>query len=235
MDDALDEIMALRQEGTVKKYCDEFQFLLELVKNSEEMSEYYAIYLFMDGLEPEIRDIFQTWHQYSFHTLKDNISLALKLDANKLSDTLSPYDPKSSLYIMDLEFDFRKSIDEIMGKNEVSNEDKLFDGIIHKVFDEIPKKCSNQEAVDSKIQDLVKMPGKISNQEVVDSEIQDLVHFDLCNDIHEKDINVKCINIGNDLCDYLRNDTPRDDQSEDTSNEDMKVEVVVCNPKYSEK
>ncbi|MFS7921188.1 hypothetical protein Hanom_Chr03g00233861 [Helianthus anomalus] len=68
MDDALDEIMVLRQEGTVKKYCDEFQFLFELVKNSEEMSEYYAIYLFMDGLEPEIRDIFQTWHQYSLHT-----------------------------------------------------------------------------------------------------------------------------------------------------------------------
>ncbi|KAJ0870133.1 hypothetical protein HanRHA438_Chr11g0496921 [Helianthus annuus] len=102
-----------------------------------------------------------------------------------------------------------------MGKNEVSNEDKLFDGIVHKVFDEMPKKCSNQEAVDS--------------------EIQDLVHFDLCNDIHEKDINVKCINVGNDLCDYLRNDTPRDDQWEDTSNEDIKVEVVVGNPKDSEK
>ncbi|KAJ0694303.1 putative non-specific serine/threonine protein kinase [Helianthus annuus] len=186
MDDVLDEIRALRQEGTVKKYCDEFQFLFELVKNSEEMSEYYAIYLFIDGLEPEIRDVFITWHQYSFHNVKDYISLALKLDTNKLSDTLSPYDPESSLYIKDLVFDFRKSIDEIMGKNEVSNEDKLFDGIVHKVFDEMPKKCSNQEDVDSKIQDVVKMPKKFSNQEVVDSKIQDLVHNDFCNDAYEK-------------------------------------------------
>ncbi|MFS7978225.1 hypothetical protein Hanom_Chr10g00913051 [Helianthus anomalus] len=98
MELAVEEIMALRQEGTIKKYCDEFKFLFDQVKNSEEISEYYAIYLFMDGLEPEIRDVFITWHQYSFHTLKDYISLVLKLDAHKLKDSFSPYDPNSSLY-----------------------------------------------------------------------------------------------------------------------------------------
>ncbi|MFS7888794.1 hypothetical protein Hanom_Chr00s000002g01599271 [Helianthus anomalus] len=98
MEDALDQIMSLMQESTVSKYCDEIQILFDKVNISEEISEYYAIYLFSDGLEPKIRDVFITWHQYSFHTLKDYISLALKLDANKLKDSFSPCDPNSSLY-----------------------------------------------------------------------------------------------------------------------------------------
>ena len=89
------------------------------------MSEFSAIYLFTVGLAPRIRDIFITWHQYSCHTVEDVISLALKINANELQDSFSPFDPKSSFYIKDLVFDFRKSLDEIMEGNESFKEGKL--------------------------------------------------------------------------------------------------------------
>ncbi|MFS8026566.1 hypothetical protein Hanom_Chr16g01488201 [Helianthus anomalus] len=98
MELAVEEIMALRQEGTIKNYCEEFEFLFNQVKYSQQISETYAIYLFMDDLEPEIRDVFITWHQYSFHMVKDCIHLAFKLDVNEMKYLFSPYDPNSFLY-----------------------------------------------------------------------------------------------------------------------------------------
>ncbi|KAJ0845790.1 hypothetical protein HanRHA438_Chr15g0717601 [Helianthus annuus] len=136
MELAMEEIMLIRQEGTVFDYCSVFQSLFERVKNSEDMSEVYAIYLFINGLEPRIREMFITWHQYSYHKVKDFISLALKIDANKLQDSFSPFDPKSSFYVKELVFDSRKILDEIMEGNEsfkdgkiqeISNEDRVFD------------------------------------------------------------------------------------------------------------
>uniref|UniRef100_A0A251RRK1 Retrotransposon gag domain-containing protein n=1 Tax=Helianthus annuus TaxID=4232 RepID=A0A251RRK1_HELAN len=65
MEFALEKIMAISQEGIVKEYCNWFQILFDQVKNLEEMSEFYAIYIFICGLEPGIRKIFAKWHQYS--------------------------------------------------------------------------------------------------------------------------------------------------------------------------
>ncbi|MFS8008516.1 hypothetical protein Hanom_Chr14g01273721 [Helianthus anomalus] len=157
MEISMQEIISIRQEGTVFDYCSVFQSLFERVKNSEDMCEVYAIYLFIDGLEPRIREVFITWHQYSYHKVKDFISLALKIDANKLQDSFSPFDPKSSFYIKELVFDSRKSLDEIMEGNEsfrdgkiqeISNEDRVFDESAYKVFDEM------FERFDGKIQEL---------------------------------------------------------------------------------
>ena len=58
MEFALEKIMAISQEGTVNEYCVSFQILFDQVKNLEEISEIYGVYLFMCGLEPEIREIF---------------------------------------------------------------------------------------------------------------------------------------------------------------------------------
>ncbi|KAJ0918306.1 hypothetical protein HanRHA438_Chr05g0216351 [Helianthus annuus] len=118
---AMEKIMTLSQEGTIKNYCEEFESLFNWVKNFEEINEYYAIYLFMGGLEPEIRDVFITWHQYSFHTLKDYI-LALKLDAHKLKDSFSPYDPNSSVYEPHKVFDIMSGND-----NGETSEDRVED------------------------------------------------------------------------------------------------------------
>ncbi|MFS7949295.1 hypothetical protein Hanom_Chr06g00569861 [Helianthus anomalus] len=43
----MEQLMAYNQEGTVKDYCDSFQVLFDQVRNHEEISEFYAIYLFM--------------------------------------------------------------------------------------------------------------------------------------------------------------------------------------------
>ncbi|KAC9177473.1 hypothetical protein E3N88_46245 [Mikania micrantha] len=87
--------MELRQQGTIKDYCDSFEVLF----NKSNIDEGYAIYLFLDGLKIELRDLFMQWHQHKLQSLKDAFSLALKLNSNKLKDTLSPDDPNSSLYI----------------------------------------------------------------------------------------------------------------------------------------
>ncbi|XP_076940188.1 uncharacterized protein LOC143609273 [Bidens hawaiensis] len=181
MEFSLDEIMAMSQQGTVKEYCDDFQFLYDRVKTFGEICEYYAIYLFMDGLEPKIRDVFIAWHQYSFHTLKDVISLALKLDANELKDSFSPYDPNSSLYDAFKVFGVNDSLeigrvtdDDVLRENENDNKSasKVFDempstfgtengslnlGLSIRVFDEMSKKSGNEikEPLGDEIQELI--------------------------------------------------------------------------------
>ncbi|MFS8019778.1 hypothetical protein Hanom_Chr15g01407661 [Helianthus anomalus] len=78
---------------------------------------------------------FVTWHQYSLHTLDDTISLALKLDANELKDSCSPYDSNSSVYhdfkVFDVN-DSRKNgrVIDNDGLGESENDNK----IEHKVF-----------------------------------------------------------------------------------------------------
>ncbi|MFS7991245.1 hypothetical protein Hanom_Chr12g01068521 [Helianthus anomalus] len=116
MELAMEEIMSIRQEGTIFDYCSVFQSLFERVKNSEDISEVYAIYLFIDGLEPRIREVFITWHQFSYHKVKDFISLALEIDANKLQDSFSLFDPKSSFYVKESIFDESayKVLDEML-------------------------------------------------------------------------------------------------------------------------
>ncbi|MFS8023109.1 hypothetical protein Hanom_Chr16g01447621 [Helianthus anomalus] len=122
---AMEEIMSIRQEGTVFDYCSVFQSLFERVKNSEDMSEVYAIYLFINGLEPRIREVFITWHQYSYHKVKDFISLALKIDSNGLEDSFSPFDPNSSFYNKDLEFDINITLEELIKDNEFFKNEKI--------------------------------------------------------------------------------------------------------------
>ncbi|MFS7998862.1 hypothetical protein Hanom_Chr12g01159021 [Helianthus anomalus] len=73
MEMALEKILSIRQEGIVFDYCSVFQSLFESVKNFEDMSEVYAIYLFIDGLEPRIREVFITWHQYSYHKVGERL------------------------------------------------------------------------------------------------------------------------------------------------------------------
>ncbi|KAM0067841.1 hypothetical protein Hdeb2414_s0002g00066051 [Helianthus debilis subsp. tardiflorus] len=114
MEFALEKITTIRQEGIVKKYCDSFQILFDQVKNLEEISEIYAIYLFICGLEPEIGEIFAKWHQYSGTKVKDVISLALKIDSNGLKDFFSPFDPTYSIHKKDLELDIKITLDELL-------------------------------------------------------------------------------------------------------------------------
>ncbi|MFS8011727.1 putative armadillo-like helical protein [Helianthus anomalus] len=117
MEFALEKIMAISQEGIVKEYCNSFQILFDQVKNLEEMSEFYAIYIFIFGLEPGIRKIFAKWHQYSCTKVKDVISLALKIDSSGLQDSFSPFDPNSSFYNKDLEFNINITLEELMKDN----------------------------------------------------------------------------------------------------------------------
>ncbi|MFS8004995.1 hypothetical protein Hanom_Chr13g01232301 [Helianthus anomalus] len=116
----------------------------------------------MDGLESEIRDVFITWHQYSFHTLKEYISLALKLDAHKLKDSFSPYDPNSSLYEPHKVFDIMSGNDngetnedrgEDSGKDSMESgqhemgfscQDSCVSKHVVKLFDEIPNRLRNE-------------------------------------------------------------------------------------------
>ncbi|MFS7932466.1 hypothetical protein Hanom_Chr04g00368221 [Helianthus anomalus] len=71
MEIVLEQIMSFEQESTVRDHCDSFLLLLYQVKNSEEMSDFYAIYLFICGLEPIIRNISIEWHQYSCLKVED--------------------------------------------------------------------------------------------------------------------------------------------------------------------
>ncbi|KAJ0541512.1 hypothetical protein HanLR1_Chr09g0308721 [Helianthus annuus] len=125
MELALESIMSISQEGTVKDYCYTFQILFDQVRNLEEISEFYAIYLFICGLELKIRKIFARWHQYSCTTVKDVISLALKIDSNGLQDSFSPFDPNSSFYNKDLEFDINITLEELMKDNELFRNGKI--------------------------------------------------------------------------------------------------------------
>ncbi|KAM0033280.1 putative protein CELLULOSE SYNTHASE INTERACTIVE/3 [Helianthus debilis subsp. tardiflorus] len=174
MELAVEEIMALRQEGTVKNYCEEFESLLNQVKYSEEISECYAIYLFMDGLEPEIKDVFITWHQHSFNNVKDYISLALKLDANELKDSLSPYDPNSSFYDAFKVFDVNDSTGNgRVISNDVSSENGNDNKTATKVFDEMPERFGKE------IQELIDGDDAKENEE--DSK-KDQIHINLRDD-----------------------------------------------------
>ncbi|MFS7902924.1 hypothetical protein Hanom_Chr01g00017171 [Helianthus anomalus] len=125
MEFALEKIMAISQEGIVKEYCNSFQMLFDQVKNLEEMSEFYVIYIFICGLEPGIRKIFAKWHQYSCTKVKDVISLALKIDSNGLQDSFSPFDPNSSFYNKDLEFDINITLEELMKDIEFFKNGKI--------------------------------------------------------------------------------------------------------------
>ncbi|KAJ0644271.1 hypothetical protein HanOQP8_Chr16g0610111 [Helianthus annuus] len=120
-----EKIMSINQEDTVHDYCAEFEFLFDQVRNFEEISEFYGIYLFICGLEPEIRKIFARWHQYSCTKVKDVISLALKIDSNSLQDSFSPFDPNSSFYNKDLEFDINITLEELMKDNELFQNGKI--------------------------------------------------------------------------------------------------------------
>ncbi|KAF5777584.1 hypothetical protein HanXRQr2_Chr12g0537411 [Helianthus annuus] len=174
MELAVEEIMALRQEGTVKNYCEEFESLLNQVKYSEEISECYAIYLFMDGLEPEIKDVFITWHQYSFNNVKDYISLALKLDANELKDSLSPYDPNSSFYDAFKVFDVNDSTGNgRVISNDVSSENGNDNKTATKVFDEMPERFGKE------IQELIDGDDAKENEE---DRKKDQIHINLRDD-----------------------------------------------------
>ncbi|KAF5772262.1 hypothetical protein HanXRQr2_Chr13g0574741 [Helianthus annuus] len=153
MELALDKIMSIRQEGTVRDYCDSFLLLFDQVRNSEEMSDFYAIYLFICGLEPRIRNIFVEWHQYSYLKVEDVISLALKIDTNNLHDSFSPFDPKSSFYIEGLEFDIKITLDELMMDNEFFRNGKIQEvgivqeTIVDEVFVEMREENSEVELV----------------------------------------------------------------------------------------
>ncbi|KAJ0519453.1 putative transcription factor WD40-like family [Helianthus annuus] len=137
MELALDKIMSIRQEGTVRDYCDSFLLLFDQVRNSEEMSDFYAIYLFICGLEPRIRNIFVEWHQYSCTKVKDVISLALKIDSNGLQDSFSPFDPNSSFYNKDLEFDINITLEELMKDNEFFKNGKIQEAdIVQEMIDD---------------------------------------------------------------------------------------------------
>ncbi|MFS7961421.1 hypothetical protein Hanom_Chr08g00714811 [Helianthus anomalus] len=125
MELALESIMSISQEGIVKDYCDSFHILFDQVRNIEEISEFYDIFLFICGLEPKIRKIFARWHQYSCTTMKDVISLALKIDSNGLQDSFSPFDPNSSFYNKDLEFDINITLEELMKDNELFRKGKI--------------------------------------------------------------------------------------------------------------
>ncbi|KAJ0526336.1 putative RNA helicase [Helianthus annuus] len=125
MEFAKEQIMACTQEGTVQDYCDSFLFLFNQVRNCEELTDFYAIYLFICGLKPRIRSIFVKWHQYSCFKVEDVISLALKIDINNLNDSFSPFDPESSFYMEGLEFDFKKSLWELMEGNECFENGKI--------------------------------------------------------------------------------------------------------------
>ncbi|KAJ0622931.1 hypothetical protein HanIR_Chr01g0026121 [Helianthus annuus] len=121
----MEQLMVYNQEGTVKEYCDSFQVLFDQVRNHEEISEFYAIYLFICGLELEIREIYARWHQYSCTKVKDVISLALKIDYNSLQDSFSPFDPNSSFYNKDLEFDINVTLEVLMKDNELFRNVKI--------------------------------------------------------------------------------------------------------------
>ncbi|MFS8028698.1 hypothetical protein Hanom_Chr16g01513461 [Helianthus anomalus] len=137
MELALESIMSISQDGTVKDYCDSFQILFDQVRNLEHISEFYAIYLFIIGLEPGIRKIFAKWHQYSCTKVKDVISLALKIDSNSLQYSFSPYNPNSSFYNKDLEFDINITLEELMKDNELFRNGKIqetFDNIVQETI-----------------------------------------------------------------------------------------------------
>ncbi|KAJ0537985.1 hypothetical protein HanRHA438_Chr08g0337611 [Helianthus annuus] len=204
MELAMEEIMSIRQEGTVFDYCSVFQSLFERVKNSKDVSEVYAIYLFIDGLEPRIREVFITWHQYSYHKVKYFISLALKIDANKLQDSFSLFDLKPSFYVKESVFDSRKILDEIMEGNEsfkdvkiqeISNEDRVFDESAYKVFDEMLERFSGEIKV--QIHDESENDNeKFENEMVFLNE--DLSIQKLCDSIdsrkyENKDVKLKCL------------------------------------------
>ncbi|KAF5768315.1 putative aspartic peptidase A1 family [Helianthus annuus] len=121
----MEQLMAYNQGGTVKDYCDLFQILFDQVINLEEISEFYAIYLFICGLEPKIGKILARWHQYSCTKVKDVISLALKIDSNGLQDSFSPFDPNSSFYNKELEFDINVTLEELMKDNEFFKNGKI--------------------------------------------------------------------------------------------------------------
>ncbi|KAJ0557813.1 hypothetical protein HanRHA438_Chr07g0314251 [Helianthus annuus] len=150
-------MMLFEQKGTVRDYCNSFLLLLDQVRNSEEMTDFYAIYLFICGLEPVIRNIFVKWHQYSYLKVEDVVSLALKIDANNLHDSFSPFDSKPSFYIEGLEFDIKITLGELMKDNEFFRNGKIQETIVDEVIDDIQehigtykngndiKELSNQE------------------------------------------------------------------------------------------
>ncbi|KAM0006345.1 hypothetical protein Hdeb2414_s0005g00170811 [Helianthus debilis subsp. tardiflorus] len=182
MEFALEKIMEISQEGTVKEYCNSFQILFNQVRNLEEISEFYAIYLFICGLEPKIRKIFARWHQYSCTTVKDVISLALKIDSNGLRDFFSPFDPNSSFYNKDLEFDINITLEELMKDNELFRNGKIQETcanlvqetIVDEVIDYVYKNIEDDTIQDKCSED--KLYGEISNgvgsviQESIDSD-----------------------------------------------------------------
>ena len=73
MEAYMEEIMSLMQEGTFQDYCDTFEKLLKKV----EISEDYAVYLFISGLKLEISEVLMGYHNLgSGITLKESFSLA---------------------------------------------------------------------------------------------------------------------------------------------------------------
>ncbi|KAM0020200.1 hypothetical protein Hdeb2414_s0025g00664531 [Helianthus debilis subsp. tardiflorus] len=144
----MEQMMLFEQEGTVKDYCDSFLLLFDQVRNSEEMTDFYAIYLFICGLEPRIRNIFVKWHQYSYLKVEDVVSLALKIDTNNLHDSFSPFDSKSSFYIEGLEFDTKITLDELMKDNEFFRNGKIQETMVNEVTDDKKLEIKIEHVVD---------------------------------------------------------------------------------------
>ncbi|KAM0049567.1 hypothetical protein Hdeb2414_s0008g00287391 [Helianthus debilis subsp. tardiflorus] len=204
MEMAWEKIMSINQEDTVHEYCAEFEFLFDQVRNFKEISEFYAIYLFICGLEPEIRKIFARWHQYSCTKVKDVISLALKIDSNSLQDSFSPFDPNSSFYNKDLEFDINITLEELMKDNELFRDGKIqetidgsdeMNGSGNIFVDESLENEKDEEVTDSE--------NEIEIQVVDESEngvkIQEPIDQDSCNSEDSKEIEYGMISLSQDV------------------------------------
>ncbi|MFS8000954.1 hypothetical protein Hanom_Chr13g01184621 [Helianthus anomalus] len=73
-----------------------------------------------------------------------NFSLALKIDSNGLEDSFSPFDPNSSFYNKDLEFDINITLEELMKGNEFFKNGKIqeVDIVQETIDDEAIDECT---------------------------------------------------------------------------------------------
>ncbi|MFS7910191.1 hypothetical protein Hanom_Chr02g00103351 [Helianthus anomalus] len=118
--------------------------------------------------EPIIRKIFAIWHQYSCTKVSDVISLALKIDSNSLQDSFSPYDPNSSFYNKNLEFDINITLEELMKDNELFRNGK------------IQETCCNivQETIVDEVIDYVHKT--IEDESIQDECSEDKLYGEMC-------------------------------------------------------
>ncbi|KAD3642283.1 hypothetical protein E3N88_31507 [Mikania micrantha] len=163
---ALEKVMSTWQEGIVNEYCDEFRFLFNQVRTSEEISEDYATYFFIFGLKQEIGETVMRYHNWGKGLKLDQaFSLArlqergMNLDSNQEITTDQSINLDVSNYVFQHS---TNSVVVLVNKDGSGSQDHLQSievSCAPKMFDEMPSIFQNET---DEFESMNKIPDSIS-------------------------------------------------------------------------